>query len=81
MALGELEEGVVPGEVDVEGSAGVVVLGPFVEELSAVFGLAPFEKTWATEWEASALSGRVLREASASRRDSSRMPDSWCAKA
>ena len=44
MALGELEEGVVPGEVDVEGGAAVVVFGPLVEELGAVMGLASFEE-------------------------------------
>ena len=44
MALGELEEAVVPRQVDVEGGTAVVVFGPFFQELCAVTGRASFEE-------------------------------------
>ena len=44
MALGEFKEAVVPGQVDVEGGAAVVVPGPFFQELSTVRGGASFEE-------------------------------------
>ena len=81
VALGELEEGVVPCEVDVEGGAAVVVFGPLVEELGAVMGLASFEEDVGYGVGGVGVVRTGLEEASARRRASSRIPDSWWAKA
>ena len=42
-ALRQLEEGLVPGEVDVEGGAAVVALEPVAEEVAAVNRVAFLE--------------------------------------